>query len=84
MGASGNPVMAKTVYEHCQARGMSLLELADRTQIDLVRLRAIYLQRWTPSPEDRRKIAAALEVTMDEIVWGHGTPIQHIYGHGPA
>ena len=22
--------------------------------------------------------------TIDDITWGHKTPIQHIYGHGPG
>jgi hypothetical protein len=23
-------------------------------------------------------------LTRDQILWGHKTPIQHLYGHGPA
>jgi hypothetical protein len=45
---------------------------------------AIVLGRWTPSPEDRDAIAAVFGLTRDDIAWGHKTPIQHIYGQGPA
>lgn len=76
--------MATNVHDLCKQRGVSLLEVADRSGVDLLRVRAIYLGRWTPSPEERQKIAAVLEVTTDDIAWGHQTPIQHIYGHGPG
>jgi len=52
--------------------------------LDEPRALAIYLGRWTPSPVERQKVAAALGVTIDDIAWGHKTPIQHIYGHGPG
>jgi hypothetical protein len=45
---------------------------------------AIVLGRWTPSPAERDRIAAVFGVTRDQITWGHKTPIQHIYGQGPA
>jgi hypothetical protein len=45
---------------------------------------AIVEGRWTPSPAERAKIAAVFAVTPDEITWGHKTPIQHLWGHGPT
>jgi hypothetical protein len=45
---------------------------------------AIALGRWTPSPSERDKVAAAFGLTRDQIAWGHKTPIQHIYGSGPG
>jgi transcriptional regulator with XRE-family HTH domain len=76
--------MDASVHALCKQKGLSLLELTDRTGIDMVRLRSIFLGRWTPSPEERQKIAAALSVEVDAIAWGHVIPIQHIYGHGPT
>jgi hypothetical protein len=29
-------------------------------------------------------VAAVFGLTRDQIVWGHTTPIQHIYGSGPG
>ncbi len=76
--------MIGSVQEVCKQNGLSLLELADRSGLDIPKVRAIFLGRWTPSPKEREGIAKALEVTQDEIAWGHNTPIQHIYGHGPG
>ncbi len=76
--------MALTVKEHSAKKGLSMLEVADRSGLDLPKVRAIFLNRWTPSPSEREKISKALEVPIDDIAWGHDTPIQHIYGHGPG
>jgi cyanate lyase len=76
--------MAGNVMDHCKSKGISLLELADQSGLDLKRVQAIYLGRWTPSPVEREKLAAVLEVPIDEVAWGHKTPIQHIYGEGPS
>lgn len=76
--------MSGNVQKICSEKGVSLLELADRSGLDLPKVRAIFLGRWTPSPAERKCIAAALEVEPDDIAWGHNTPIQHIYGHGPG
>ena len=77
--------MASTnVNDLCKQRKLSILELADKTGLDLLRVRAICLGRWTPSPNERQKIAEVLQTPVEEIAWGHSTPIQHIYGHGPG
>jgi transcriptional regulator with XRE-family HTH domain len=74
----------RTVEELCREHGIDARQLAERAGIDEGRVVAIILGRWTPSPEDRDRIAAVLGLTRDGIVWGHKTPIQHIYGQGPA
>ena len=76
--------MPASLQQLCQQKGLSLLELADRSRLDLVKTRAIFLGRWTPDPVERQAIAAALETSVEEVAWGHQTPIQHIYGHGPG
>jgi transcriptional regulator with XRE-family HTH domain len=75
---------SRTVAEFCQDQGLDHAQLAARTGLDEQRVLAIVLGRWTPSPGERDKIAGALGVTRDDIVWGHKTPVQHIYGQGPA
>lgn len=75
--------MTISVAELCRQQELTVEELTERTGLDAIRITAIVLGRWTPSPEDRRKIAEALGVGVAEITWGHKTPIQHIYGHGP-
>lgn len=68
----------------CRERGIGWEELAERSGLDLQRVQAIAQGRWTPSPEERDCIAAVFVTTRDKIVWGHRTPVQHIYGHGPG
>jgi len=74
----------QSVDELCKLRGMSFDELVEKSGLERTRVLAIYVGRWTPSPAERDRIAAALGVTKDQITWGHKTPIQHIYGHGPT
>jgi plasmid maintenance system antidote protein VapI len=74
----------KTVEELCQEQQLSHKMLAERAGMDEQRVLAIVLGRWTPSPAERDRIAAAFGLARDQIVWGHKTPIQHIYGSGPG
>lgn len=74
----------RTVEELCRLQSVDVLTLADRSGLDVQRVTAIVLGRWTPSPSDRDAIASVFGLTRDQIAWGHKTPIQHIYGQGPA
>ena len=76
--------MPASVQEFCQKQGLSVEQLGERAGLDPQRTLSIFLGRWTPSPAERRSIALALGVNPSEITWGHSTPIQHIYGHGPG
>lgn len=74
----------KTIEQLCVDRGWDAKRLAAESGVDEQRVIAIVLGRWTPSPEDRDRLATALGLTRGEIAWGHKTPIQHIYGSGPS
>jgi transcriptional regulator with XRE-family HTH domain len=74
----------RTVDQLCVENGLDARGLAQRAGVDEQRVTAILLGRWTPSPEDRDRIAAAFGLTREQIIWGHKTPVQHIYGQGPA
>jgi hypothetical protein len=74
----------KRVEELCAAGGLDHRALAERAGLDEGRALAILLGRWTPSPEERDRVAAVFGLTRQQIAWGHKTPIQHLYGHGPA
>ena len=76
--------MSKSVADLCAEQKLTVETLVERTGLMPDRVTAIMLGRWTPSPVEREKIAAALKVAPPEIAWGHKTPIQHIYGHGPG
>jgi transcriptional regulator with XRE-family HTH domain len=74
----------RNVDQLCLERGIDARELAKRSRLEEGRVAAIVLGRWTPSPEERDRIAGVFGLTRDQIAWGHKTPIQHIYGHGPG
>jgi transcriptional regulator with XRE-family HTH domain len=76
--------LLKTIDQLCAEHGIDARQLAERSGVDEQRVLAIVLGRWTPSPQERDAIAAVFGLTRDRIGWGHKTPIQHIYGHGPA
>jgi hypothetical protein len=73
-----------TVADLCERQQMTVPQLAERAGLDGTRVLAIVLGRWTPSPAERDQIAAVFGLTREQIAWGHKTPIQHIYGHGPG
>ena len=78
------PEPTKNLAQLCIERQIDWRAVAARSGIDEQRVMAIVIGRWTPSPEDRDAIAAVFGLTRDAIVWGHKTPVQHIYGSGPA
>ncbi len=75
---------SKTVEDLCVEHKIDIKQLAELSNVDEQRVLAIVLGRWTPSPAERDRIAAAFGLTRDQIAWGHKTPIQHIYGSGPG
>jgi transcriptional regulator with XRE-family HTH domain len=74
----------RSVEQLCVESGIDARQLAERSGVDEQRVTAIVLGRWTPSPAERDRVAAVFGLTRDQISWGHTTPIQHIYGSGPA
>jgi ribosome-binding protein aMBF1 (putative translation factor) len=73
----------KTAAAWMQERGVSLPDLVASSKLDERVVEAIVECRYTPSPEQRRRLAAALGVTLEQVAWGHLAPVEHVYGHGP-
>ena len=73
----------RTVDELCALQRLDYKKLAEKACLDERRVQAIVEGRWTPSPAERDRIAAALGVRREQIAWGHKNPIAHIHGHGP-
>ena len=46
-------------------------------------IEALVAGRYTPSPQQRGRVAAALLVDPSQIAWGHASVVKHMYGHGP-
>jgi hypothetical protein len=73
----------KTAAEWMVEKEISLAELVEASALDDAVVQAIVDGRYTPSPEQRRRLSTALAVGPDEIAWGHRTQVEHVYGHGP-
>jgi ribosome-binding protein aMBF1 (putative translation factor) len=73
----------KSVAQWMAARGLALADLVERSRLERRVVEAIVAARYTPSPEQRERLAAALSVAADQVVWGHEAPVEHIHGHGP-
>ena len=73
-----------TVSQLCLQKGLDIHQLALQSGLDDWRTQAIVLGRWTPSPDERKAIATVFGLGIEDIIWGHVTPVQHIYGQGPA
>jgi hypothetical protein len=63
--------------------GISVVQLARVTGLDVKLVKAIAGGNYTPSPSQRQSLAAALGVPADDISWGHSVPVQHLRGNGP-
>lgn len=75
-------VPMKTITEWMTEKGIGLAALVEASGLDNSVVQAIADCRYTPSPEQRRRISSALGVAPEEVVWGHRAQIVHIYGHG--
>jgi transcriptional regulator with XRE-family HTH domain len=76
-------LQVKTLEEWMLERGLTRSELVHRSGLAERVVEAIACARYTPSPEQRQRLAAALGVSPEEVVWGHLAPVEHVYGHGP-
>lgn len=63
--------MKKTLDHHSRELDVSADEIAVRTGLTRKRVEAIMAGRWTPSPADRERIAKALGVSVEDVIWGH-------------
>lgn len=61
----------KTVDLLFEELDVSVEEIAERSKLPFERIEAIALGRWTPSPAERQRVAAAFGVSVDAISWGH-------------
>ena len=66
-------------------RHLTVEDLAEQSTLPFERVVAILEGRWTPSPRDRNLIAGALDLSTNEIIWGHTMDPRNIryrqFGH---
>ena len=67
----GTGRIMKTVEHLLEETRLSVEEVSARCGLTAERVAAIAEGRWTPGPQEREQIAAALGVTAAEISWGH-------------
>ena len=60
---------------------LTIEDIAERAGLTPERVEAIAVGRWTPSPREREKIAAAFDVSIEEISWGHTMDPRNIRYH---
>lgn len=73
----------RTIPEWLHELGLEFAELVSKSGLDQKVVESIAAGRYTTSPQQRERIAAALEVSMDDIQWGRAVDVDHMYGHGP-
>jgi hypothetical protein len=73
----------KTVSAWLEERGMNLAQLVAASGLDPQRVKAIAGGNYTASPLDRKRLASALGVSIEEIAWDHSIDVQHLRGNGP-
>ena len=64
-------------------RQISTEQLVAESELEAKVVEAIVAGRYTPSPNQRQRIATALGVEVSDIAWGHKTGVDSMYGHGP-
>jgi transcriptional regulator with XRE-family HTH domain len=73
----------KTVLAWLEDRDMNLDQLVAASGLDPKRVKAIASGNYTASPSDRKRLATALGVPIEEIAWDHSIAVQHLRGNGP-
>ena len=71
----------KTIDLLFEESGLAVEEVATRAGLSPQRVEAIAVGRWTPSPAEREKLAAAFGVATDSISWGHTISPRNVRYH---
>jgi len=71
----------KTIDLLFEESRLTVEDVAERARLTCDRVEAIAVGRWTPSPEERRRIAEAFGISVDEVSWGHTMDPRNIRYH---
>ena len=72
----------QTVAQWMTERKLTQAQLVATSGLEQRVVEAIVHGRYTPSPQQRERLAAALGVDLAQITWDHATAVDHLYGHG--
>jgi ribosome-binding protein aMBF1 (putative translation factor) len=73
----------KPLARYMEETGISLEQLIATAGLDAKLVKAIVSGNYTPSPFERRRLAAALGISIEDVSWGHAVPVEHLRGNGP-
>lgn len=73
--------LMKTIDLLFEETNQTLDEIAARAALPVERVMAIAEGRWTPSPDERARIAAAFGVAVGDVSWGHSMNPRNIRYH---
>ena len=64
-------MVVRTVDRILEESGIGIARLTEESGLSRDRVEAIVAGRWLPSPVERGRIAAVLQLPVDQIDWGH-------------
>jgi hypothetical protein len=73
----------KPLARYMEETGMTVEQLIAAAKLDKKLVKAIVSGNYVPSPAERKRVAAAIGVPVEEISWDHAVPVEHLRGNGP-
>ena len=73
----------KPLARYMEESGMTVEQLIAAAKLDKKLVKAIVSGNYVPSPAERKRVAAAIGVAVEEISWDHAVPVEHLRGNGP-
>ena len=73
--------MPATIDRLLEHSDFSLDDLVAKTALNEERVKAIISGRWLPNPAERKAIASAFGVNVDDVDWGHTMSPRNVRYH---
>jgi len=73
----------KPLARYMEETGMTVEQLIAAAKLDKKLVKAIVSGNYVPGPVERKRVAEAIGVPVEEISWDHAVPVEHLRGNGP-
>ena len=73
----------KPLADLLQEQGLDMGQLVAACGLETRVVKLLLAGSYTPSPVERKRIADALGVSVEDIAWGHTIAVQYLRGNGP-
>jgi ribosome-binding protein aMBF1 (putative translation factor) len=73
----------KPLARHLEEMGMTVEQLTTAARLDAKLVKSIVSGNYTPSPFERKRLAEAIGISVEDVSWGHAVPVEHLRGNGP-